>query len=100
MIYSAVNAFEFEIGGQANMASFFDIGFKNSFDMDFGERSTVADFELSKNSGSRELNFSAGSYLKSKKQSFNIGGSLGFGANYSYTDEGASTISIGYSSFG
>ena len=68
--------------------------------MDFGERSTVADFELSRNSGSRELNFSAGSYLKSKKQSFNIGGSLGFGANYSYTDEGASTISIGYSSFG
>ena len=39
-------------------------------DMDFGERSVVADFKLSKNSGSRELNFSAGTNLKSKKQSF------------------------------
>ncbi len=99
-INNVIKHFEFEIGGQANVGSFFDIGFKNSFNMDVGERSTVADFQLSKESGSREINFSAGSYLKNEKQTFNIGGSYGFGANYSYTNEGVNSISIGYSGFG
>lgn len=99
-INSVEKHFEFELGGEINTGSFINIGLKNGADIDVGERSTIADFKLSKETGSKEFKFESGTYERYEKASYNVAGAYIVGAAFSYKSDETKSIGIGYSGFG
>ncbi|SDG27399.1 RHS repeat-associated core domain-containing protein [Epilithonimonas hungarica] len=98
--YLIKDLFYLEVSGDASMGSFLDIELKNGLGLNLGKRSTIADFWYIKDAGQVLADFGAGTYDQGEKESFNIGGSFIFGANYNVTDKGENTISIGYKGIG
>ncbi|REC54153.1 RHS repeat-associated core domain-containing protein [Chryseobacterium piscium] len=100
VINSAVRHFEFEVGGETNVGNFVNMGLKNGIDIDMGERSTIADVKLSKETGSNDIEFSKGTYDRFEKVSYNVGASRGLGGNFSYKNDDTKSFGVGVMGFG
>ncbi len=89
-----------ELSGEVNTGSYFNLGFKNGLEADIGERSTIGDFSYIKEAGDKLAKWEVNSYSRGDKGGYNFGGSYGFAAKYSATNDGRNSFTLGFALFG
>ena len=89
-----------ELSGEFNYGSCIDFGLKNLAQVDFGQRSKIAEFWYKKDAGTTNGDYDFRTYRDGEKNNFAIGISYGGGLKYIYSNDGSQSFSISVAGVG